>query len=133
MDLSLDDLRAAADVVYRHMPPTPQFAWPLLARHAGFTAWAKHENHTPIGAFKVRGGLFYMRELAKREPDVTGVIAATRGNHGQSIAVGARGQGLASVIVVPDGNNPEKNEAMQAQGAELIVHGTLCHIMWVCG
>ncbi len=123
MDLTLDDLRAAAEVVHRHVPPTAQYAWPLLASAAGCTVWVKHENHTPIGAFKVRGGVLYMKELVAREPNCPGVIAATRGNHGQSITVGARAQGLNAVIVVPEGNNPEKNDAMRAQGAELVVHG----------
>ena len=123
MRYSLEALREAAAVVYRHMPPTAQYAWPLLARQVGCTVWAKHENHTPIGAFKVRGGAYYMHRLVEREPEWTGVIAATRGNHGQSITLGARGQGLDAVIVVPEGNNPEKNDAMEAQGAELIVHG----------
>ncbi|MFP6756829.1 MAG: threonine dehydratase [Alphaproteobacteria bacterium] len=123
MEYSLEALREAAAVVYRHMPPTAQYAWPLLARLVGCTVWAKHENHTPIGAFKVRGGAYYMHRLVEREPDWTGVVAATRGNHGQSITLGARGQGLDAVIVVPEGNNPEKNDAMEAQGAELIVHG----------
>jgi threonine dehydratase len=123
MDLTLQQLRDAAEIVHQYVPPTAQYAWPLLARHAGCTVWVKHENHTAIGAFKVRGGVLYMRELIVREPDCAGVIGATRGNHGQSITVGARAQGLDAVIVVPEGNNPEKNEAMIAQGAELIVHG----------
>ena len=119
----LDALRAAADIVRRAAPPTPQYPWPLLARHAGLRVWVKHENHTPIGSFKVRGGAVYMRRLKEREPDCPGVAAATRGNHGQSIAVNARNNGLRALIVVPEGNNPEKNAAMAAQGAELVVHG----------
>lgn len=123
-DFSLDSLRAAAEIVYRQVPPTPQYAWPLLCQHAGLNVWVKHENHTPIGAFKVRGGALYMAHLKQREPNCAGVIAATRGNHGQSIAVSATRQGLRSVIVVPEGNNPEKNAAMIAQGGELVIHGS---------
>lgn len=123
MRFSLDDLNSAASAVHAAMPATAQYPWPLLARRVGRPVWIKHENHTPTGAFKIRGGLVYMADLRARAPDVTGVIAATRGNHGQSIAVAAGRYGLDAVIVVPDGNNPEKNDAMQAQGAELIVHG----------
>ena len=124
IDFSLESLRAAAEIVYRQVPPTPQYVWPLLCQHAGLTVWVKHENHTPIGAFKVRGGALYMSRLKQREPNCPGVIAATRGNHGQSIAVSATRQGLRSVIVVPEGNNPEKNAAMIAQGGELVIHGS---------
>ncbi len=123
MRFTLDSLRKAAQVVYRHVPATPQYAWPLLSRHAGLTVWVKHENHTSIGAFKVRGGALYMHRLRQRQPDCPGVIAATRGNHGQSVAVAASRYGLRAVIVVPHGNNPEKNAAMIGQGAELVVHG----------
>ena len=123
MQFSPESLRAAAEIVYRQVPATPQYVWPLLSRYAGLTVWVKHENHTPIGAFKVRGGVLYMHRLREREPDCRGVIAATRGNHGQSVAVSATRQGLRSVIVVPQGNNPEKNAAMIAQGGDLVVHG----------
>ncbi len=116
-------IEAAAETVYAALPPTPQYAWPLLAERCGATVWVKHENHTPIGAFKVRGGLLYMARLCADQPGVNGVIAATRGNHGQSIAFAARANGLAAVIVVPDGNSAEKNAAMRALGAELVVHG----------
>lgn len=116
-------LREAAAVVYRQMPPTPQYAWPLLAGELGLEVWVKHENHTPTGAFKLRGGAVFMAALERGEPGCPGVIAATRGNHGQSVAVAAAGRGLRAVIVVPHGNNPEKNAAMRAQGAELVVHG----------
>jgi threonine dehydratase len=105
------------------MPPTPQYAWPLLARRAGCEVWVKHENHTPIGAFKVRGGLVYMDRLKRARPDVTGVISATRGNHGQSIALAARKAGIAATIVVPQGNSIEKNAAMRAFGATLVEAG----------
>ena len=124
MHFSLESLRAAAQIVYRQVPATPQYDWPLLSRHAGLTVWVKHENHTQTGAFKVRGGVLYMHRLKQRQPDCPGVIAATRGNHGQSIAVSATHQGLRSVICVPEGNNPEKNAAMISQGAELVIHGS---------
>ncbi len=116
-------IEAAAKTVYAAMPATPQYAWPLLAERCGATVWVKHENHTPTGAFKVRGGLLHMARLHAGKPESKGVIAATRGNHGQSIAYGARANGLAAVIVVPEGNSVEKNAAMRALGAELIVHG----------
>ena len=117
------EIEAAANTVYAAMPPTPQYAWPLLAERSGATVWVKHENHSPIGAFKVRGGLHYMARLRADRPESKGVIAATRGNHGQSIAFAARANGVAAVIVVPQGNSPEKNAAMRALGAELVVHG----------
>ena len=120
---TLDQMRAAQTIVADVMLPTAQYAWPLLTCELGMTVWVKHENHTPIGAFKVRGGTVYMDALKRAEPSCTGVIAATRGNHGQSITVAARHYGLRAVIVVPHGNNPEKNDAMAAQGAELVVHG----------
>jgi threonine dehydratase len=121
--LSLHEVEAAAAVVYAAMPPTPQYAWPLLARRAGCEVWVKHENHTPIGAFKVRGGLVYMDRLKRAQPEVTGVISATRGNHGQSIALAARKAGIAATIVVPRGNSIEKNAAMRAFGATLVEAG----------
>lgn len=117
------EIETAAETVYAAMSPTPQYAWPLLAETAGTEVWVKHENHTPIGAFKVRGGLVYMDRLRAEKPGIRGVIAATRGNHGQSIAFGARANGIAAVIVVPEGNSTEKNAAMRAFGAELIEHG----------
>lgn len=123
MQISLEDLAQAAAAVHAVMPATPQYRWPLLEQRAGAPIWVKHENHTPTGAFKVRGGMVYMDHLKQVDPSVTGVIAATRGNHGQSIAVAAGRFGLKAVIVVPEGNNPEKNRAMKAQGADLIVHG----------
>ncbi len=121
---SLDDLRDAARIVYRTLLPTPQIAWPLLARRTGCAVWVKHENHTPIGAFKVRGGLTYLDDLLRRDPQVAGVITATRGNHGQSIGFAARALGLRAVILVPHGNSVEKNAAMRALGVELIEHGS---------
>lgn len=119
---SLADIDAAASVVYRAIPPTPQYAWPLLAQALGTEVWLKHENHTPLGAFKVRGGLTYFDALA-RDGSAAGVIGATRGNHGQSMAFAARRAGLRCVVVVPRGNSREKNAAMRALGAELIEHG----------
>ncbi len=119
----LDEIVAAGEVIYRHMGPTPEYCWPLICERAGTEVWVKHENHTPIGAFKLRGGLVYVDELLRREPDTPGVIAATRGNHGQSVAFAARGAGLRAVLVVPHGNSVEKNRAMRALGAELIEHG----------
>src|SRR5262245_5326841 len=94
-------IEAAANLIRPIVPPTPQILWPLLSQRAGAEVWVKHENHTLIGAFKIRGGLVYMHELKRREPSVTGVITATRGNHGQSVAVAARRAGLRAVIPVP--------------------------------
>ena len=116
-------LQAAAEIVYRSMTPTAQIRWPLLEMRCGCEVWVKHENHTPTGAFKIRGGLVYMDDFARRHPDASGVICATRGNHGQSVALAARAQGVAAVIVAPLGNSPAKNQAMRAYGAELIEHG----------
>ena len=120
---SLAELEAAADLVHAHFSPTPQYAWPLLAQRTGADVWVKHENHTPIGAFKVRGGLVYMDHLKRSGADVAGVITATRGNHGQSIARAAAAVGLPSTILVPHRNSTEKNAAMRAFGAELIEFG----------
>lgn len=120
---SLSDIESAADFVHEHVSPTPQHCWPLLCERAGAEVWVKHENHTRIGAFKVRGGLTYLRDLMTREPDVAGVITATRGNHGQSIGFAARALGLRAVILAPRGNSVEKNAAMRALGVELIEHG----------
>ena len=116
-------IEAAAETVHAVMPPTPAHRWPLLAARTGAEVWVKHENHTPIGAFKIRGGLVYMDRLRRGDPNVRGVIAATRGNFGQSVAVAGRMNGLEAVVVVPRGNSREKNAAMEAQGAELVVHG----------
>jgi threonine dehydratase len=120
---SAADLDAAADVVYRHLSPTPQYAWPLLGDEVGAQVWVKHENATPTGAFKVRGGLVYVDRLARERPHVAGVISATRGNHGQSLAYAGRAHGIPVTIVVPGSNSVEKNAAMVGFGAELIVHG----------
>lgn len=121
--IALSEIEAAADIVYRHMRPTPEIHWPLLSKRVGTEVIVKHENHTPIGAFKIRGGLNYMQRLKVAEPDCPGVITATRGNHGQSVSRAATALGIRSVIYVPHGNNPEKNEAMRAFGAELMEHG----------
>lgn len=119
----LSRIRDAAELVYRAMPPTPQYAWPLLCEALGTQVWVKHENHTPTGAFKVRGGLVYLDGLRRRQPLCAGVISATRGNHGQSIGFAARRHGLRATIVVPHGNSREKNAAMRALGVELVEHG----------
>ncbi|HTR85185.1 MAG TPA: threonine dehydratase [Reyranella sp.] len=121
--LSLSEIEEAAAIVHAAMPPTAQYAWPLLARRTGCEVWVKHENHTPIGAFKVRGGLVYIERLKRRQAGLRGVISATRGNHGQSIALAARRAGIAATIVVPRGNSIEKNAAMRAFGAELVEAG----------
>jgi threonine dehydratase len=116
------DIERASAIVYAAMAPTLQYAWPLLCEEMGCEVWLKHENHTPTGAFKVRGGLVHMRMRAERGL-AGGVITATRGNHGQSIPFAARRDGIAAVIVVPFGNSPEKNAAMRALGAELVETG----------
>ncbi len=121
---SLSELEDAATLVHRDVLPTPQYAWPLLAEATGATVWVKHENHTPIGAFKVRGGLVYMDRLVRERPEVKGIISATRGNHGQSLAFAGRKYGIPVTIVVPHGNSVEKNAAMRAFGATLIEHGS---------
>ena len=121
---SLAEIEAAKSLIRPHIRETPTYRWPLLEAGLGTELWLKHENHTPVGAFKIRGGLVYMDELKRQEPTVQGVIAATTGNHGQSIAYAARLNGLRAVIVVPHGNNPEKNAAMRSLGAELAEHGS---------
>ena len=120
---SHDSLADAMRIVRSAFAATPQQTWPLLDRRVGASVWVKHENHTPVGAFKLRGGLTYFDALRRREPGLRGVISATRGNHGQSVAFAARRYGLAATIVVPHGNSVEKNAAMRALGAELIEHG----------
>jgi threonine dehydratase len=126
---SLTEIRDAQTLVYRSMGPTPQYSWPLLNRRLSSgnrpetEAWIKHENHTPVGAFKLRGALVYGNWLKQTHPDLKGVVAATRGNHGQGVGMTARLLGLKAVIVVPYGNSVEKNRAMLAQGAELVEHG----------
>src|SRR5580700_11362090 len=104
----LPALQAAVDLVHGVIPPTPQIRWPLLCARTGADVWVKHENHSPVGAFKLRGGITYIEDLKRREPGVTGVIAATRGNHGQSVAFAAARAGMRAVIVAPYGNSREK-------------------------
>jgi len=123
MKLSLADLEQAQNIVYASMVATPQICWPLLSNRIGTEVWVKHENHTPVGAFKVRGGLNFMTRLKQDQPDCSGVITATRGNHGQSVALAAAKTGMTATIVVPFGNNAEKNTAMEALGGTLIEHG----------
>jgi threonine dehydratase len=119
----LSELERAHQIVGRAMPPTPAHAWPLLAERLGTHVVVKHENHTPIGAFKVRGGVVYLDRLKRERPNVSGIISATRGNHGQSLAFAASRHGVPAVIYVPSGNSVEKNRAMRAFGAELVEHG----------
>jgi threonine dehydratase len=118
-----DELHAAAALVATQMPPTPQYAWPLLGQRLGAEVWVKHENHTPTGAFKVRGGITFIDWLRRTHPDCPGIVTATRGNHGQSQARAARAAGLRALVYVPHGNSVEKNAAMRAFGAELVEHG----------
>lgn len=120
---SLAELERAQEIVYAAMPPTSAHAWPLLAQRLGASVIVKHENHTPIGAFKVRGGLVYMDRLKRERPQVSGIISATRGNHGQSLAFAAGRYGLPLTIYVPHGNSTEKNRAMKAFGAHLVEYG----------
>ena len=120
---SLDALEAAAALIYQSMPPTPQYRWPLLEARVGTTVWVKHENHTPTGAFKVRGGLVYLEELCRTGAKPDGVISATRGNHGQSVGFAARRYGIPAAVVVPFGNSVEKNAAMRSLGVEVIEQG----------
>ncbi|MGO9771798.1 MAG: threonine dehydratase [Roseiarcus sp.] len=120
---SLDELRDAHRIVKTALRPTPAFAWPLLARRLSAEVVVKHENHQPIGAFKVRGGVTFVDKLRRRAPNSAGLISATRGNHGQSLAFAGRRFGIPVAIVVPRGNSAEKNAAMRALDAQLIEHG----------
>ncbi len=120
---TLQDIETAAQVVYRAFQPTPQYRWALLSERLGTDCWVKHENHNPVGAFKIRGGLTYFDALRQSGSLPAAVISATRGNHGQSIAWAARTHGVACTVVVPKGNSVEKNAAMRALGARLIEHG----------
>ena len=121
---SLPDIEQAARVVYREFQATPQYRWGLSSQRLGTDCWIKHENHTPVGAFKIRGGLTYFDALKQRGELPAEVISATRGNHGQSIGWAARSHGVACSIVVPHGNSLEKNAAMRALGVTLIEHGS---------
>src|SRR6516165_4964250 len=121
--IDLEMLETAATLVRQVMPPTPQYCWPLLSRRIGAELWVKHENHTPIGAFKIRGGLVYLDAVRRSQPDIRGVVTATTGNHGQSIALAAARLGLDAAIVVPYGNSVEKSRAMAGFGARLVEAG----------
>src|SRR5713101_1367486 len=123
MQPTLSEIESASRIVHAVIPPTPQFCWPLLCDRLGTEVWVKHENHTPIGAFKIRGGLVYFDHLARSAEKPSGVIGATRGNHGQSIGYAARYYGFSAIVVVPRDNSREKNAAMRALGVELIEYG----------
>ncbi len=120
---ALAELESVMPLVRASLPPTPQYAWPLLKARTGVDVIVKHENHTPIGAFKVRGGLVYLDRARRERPQLKGIVTATRGNHGQSLAFAGLRAGVTVTIVVPHGNSTEKNAAMRALGAELIEHG----------
>jgi threonine dehydratase len=120
---TLADIEAAARIVYRDFQAPPQYQWGQLSERLGTACWVKHENHTPVGAFKIRGGLTYFETLKQRRELPREVMSATRGNHGQSIAWAARAHGVACTIVVPKGNSVEKNASMRALGAQLLEHG----------
>lgn len=121
---TIDEIQAAQQLVYAVMPPTPQIVWPLLCERLGAEVWVKHENHTPIGAFKARTAIVYAAELFRRSNNIKGLVTATRGNHGQSVALAAKRFKVPAHIVMPQGNSPEKNSAMRAQGADLIEFGS---------
>jgi len=123
VSFELSELEQAAELVHEVVLPTPQYAWPKLARRVGRTVWVKHENHTPTGAFKVRGGLVYLDRLVRAQPRVAGVISATRGNHGQSISFAAARAGVPATIYVPHGNSPDQNASMAAFGATVVEFG----------
>ena len=122
-EITLDEIEAAAQIVYAEMQATPQYCWPLLCERLGTEVWVKHENHTPNGAFKIRGGLVYFAHLANSAEKPRGVVSATRGNHGQSVGFAARRYGISTTIVVPHGNSLEKNAAMRSLGVKLLEHG----------
>jgi len=120
---TLDELAEATATVRSLVPPTPAYAWPLLAQRLGLTVVVKHENHTPTGSFKARGGLVYVDALCRADRGLKGLVTATRGNHGQSVALAAARNGVPAIIVVPEGNSTEKNAAMAAFGGELVTAG----------
>jgi threonine dehydratase len=120
---TIEEIQSAAELIYQLMPATPQYCWPLLGERLRTEVWLKHENQTPTGAFKARTAVVYVNELMKREPATRGLITATRGNHGQSVALAAKRFGISATIVVPHGNSREKNAAMRAQGGTLIEVG----------
>jgi len=119
----LAELERAAEFVHRTVPPTPQYHWPRLGQRTGCEVWVKHENHTPTGAFKVRGGLLYLDRLRRAQPQVTGIISATRGNHGQSLAYAAARSALSATIYVPRGNSADQNSAIAGFGARVVEFG----------
>lgn len=121
---TIDEIRAAQELVYSVMQPTAQIVWPLLCERLGTEVWVKHENHTPIGAFKARTAVVYAAQLFRRAHNIKGLVTATRGNHGQSVALAARRFNVPAHVVVPRGNSAEKNAAMRAQGANLIEFGS---------
>jgi threonine dehydratase len=123
LHFTIDELEAATTVVRTFVPQTPAYAWPLLCKRFGIEIIVKHENHTPTGSFKARGGLVYVDALRSHGRLPNGLVTATRGNHGQSVAVAAIRNGLPCVVVVPEGNSAEKNAAMEAFGAELMIAG----------
>jgi threonine dehydratase len=123
ISFDLRELESAAELVHRVMPPTPLYAWPKLQKRAGCSVYVKHENHTPTGAFKVRGGIVYLDRLCRAQPNIPGVISATRGNHGQSIAFAAARAGIPATIYVPVGNSPDQNSAIAAFGARVVEFG----------
>jgi len=123
VSIELSELEQAAELVHKVVLPTPQYAWPKLAQRTGCTVWVKHENHTPTGAFKVRGGLIYLDRLVRAQPRVAGVISATRGNHGQSISFAAARAGVPATIYVPHGNSPDQNASMATFGATVVEFG----------
>jgi threonine dehydratase len=120
---TLGELHDATAIVRTLVPPTPAFAWPLLARRTGAEVVVKHENHTPTGSFKARGGLVYVELLRQKGQLPRGLVTATRGNHGQSVAIAAKRAGIPALIIVPEGNSPEKNAAMEGLGGELMIAG----------
>ena len=124
LSVTLEEVEGAAALLRAVVPPTPQYAWPKLRQRTGCEVWVKHENHTPTGAFKVRGGLIYLERLLRAQPDVRGVVSATRGNHGQSIAFAAARNGVHATIFVPRGNSPDQNSAMRAFGATVVEFGS---------
>lgn len=123
LEISLSDFHSATSHIYNYLSPTPQIHWPLLSERCGCEVWTKHENHLPTGSFKVRGGLCYIENLINTERNVPGVVSATRGNHGQSVAFAAKIKNIKSKLVVPYKNSPSKNRSMRGYGADLIEHG----------
>jgi threonine dehydratase len=123
ISFDMNELERAARLVHEVVPATPQYAWPKLGSRAGCTVWVKHENHTPTGAFKVRGGLVYLDGLRRAAPRIPGVISATRGNHGQSIAFAAARSGVPATIYVPHNNSLDQNSSIAGFGARVVEFG----------